>query len=125
MQPSKSNSFTYRSNSSSTYTNNSTRSNRTQNCRKNLQDTFDDSAGVNSSRINMNERSILSVLSLNDTRKVLCNSAERITKTFNTVRTTLGSMTQVMYNFIKQGVSKYVAKSERCDSMVDSMKKVY
>lgn len=65
------------------------------NCRTKLQDRFDnsDNSGSNSSRIN---RSILSSITLNDTRRVLRESASKVSKSFNDLRTTLGSFTQVV-----------------------------
>ncbi|KAK9884340.1 hypothetical protein WA026_005290 [Henosepilachna vigintioctopunctata] len=41
------------------------------------------------------EKSVLSVISLNDTRRFLRSGAERLGKTLNNVRTTIGSFTQI------------------------------
>ncbi|XP_019869920.1 uncharacterized protein LOC109598446 [Aethina tumida] len=89
MLPIKSDSFSFRRNTSANSSSSSTRSAGMENCRKNLQDKFD---GDDSKS---NDRSVLSALSFNvNTRKVLRNGAERISKTFNTVRTTFGSISQ-------------------------------
>lgn len=70
-------------------------SNPRQTCRRRLHNTFESETNVN--------RSVLSVLTLNESsRKFLRNGAERLTKTYNNVRTTLGSLTQVVSNYPKQ-----------------------
>lgn len=64
--------------------------NSKQNCRRRLHNTFEPETTTN--------RSVLSVLTLNESsRKFLRNGAERLTKTYNNVRTTLGSLTQVTF----------------------------
>ncbi|CAH0549623.1 unnamed protein product [Brassicogethes aeneus] len=93
MFPIKSDSFSFRRNSTANSSNSSNRSSGMQNCRRNLQKNFEDKSDDSSKE--GNDRSVLSVLSFNEnTRKVLRNGAERITKTFNTVRTTFGSISQ-------------------------------
>lgn len=67
--------------------------NKMQNCRKKLEDKFDQSDEKSSST--RSDRSVLSVISLNDTRKALRTSTERISKTLSNFRTTLGSFSQV------------------------------
>ncbi|KAF2893462.1 hypothetical protein ILUMI_12722 [Ignelater luminosus] len=67
-----------------------------RNCRTKLQDRFNESENGNfnkgdSSKTN---RSVLSAISLNDTRRVLRTGAERISKTFNELRTTIGTLSQ-------------------------------
>lgn len=70
-----------------------------QHCRRKLQDTFDETDKKNEGKAQIGDRSVLSVLSINDnTRRVLRNGAERITKTFNTVRTTFGTISQVCHS---------------------------
>lgn len=95
MLPGKSDSFTFRRGITE---NGSNRSAGMQNCRRKLEDKFDDNQKNGSTH---NDRSVLSVLSLNDNaRKTLRNGAERLTKTFNTFRTSIGTFTQVFLSLI-------------------------
>ncbi|KAJ8956325.1 hypothetical protein NQ318_015063 [Aromia moschata] len=95
MQPCKSDSFTFHRNNSANSSASSTRSGGMQHCRRKLQDKFDETDRKNESRTQGGDRSVLSVLTLNDnTRKALRNGAERLTKTFNTVRTSFGTFSQ-------------------------------
>ncbi|XP_018318609.1 uncharacterized protein LOC112904275 [Agrilus planipennis] len=59
-------------------------------CRKKLQDRFNDSE----SSSNKNNRSVLSVLSLNNSRKMLRTGTEKFHKGLNNFRTTLTSLSQ-------------------------------
>jgi len=96
MSSDKADEFVFQRNTSLTGTNRSNRSEgRSYHCRRKLQDTFDatDTASCCDTSDRQN-RSILSVLSLNDTKKIFKQSAERISKTFTTVRTSFGSFTQ-------------------------------
>lgn len=68
--------------------------NKNQNCRKKLQDKFDQSDESSPSTSRNNDRSVLSVISINDTRRVLRTGTERITKTLSQFRTTLGTISQ-------------------------------
>lgn len=98
MLPNKSESFTFRRTSLANSSGSSTRSSGNQNCRKNLSAKFEQVENDNEKRTESqtSDKSILSVLSLNDnTKRVLRNSAERISKTINSVRTTFGTITQV------------------------------
>lgn len=96
MLPTKSEPFTFRRTSLANSSGSSSRSSENQNCRKNLRQKFDQVENGKKSEPQNNDRSILSVLSLNDnTKRVLKNSAEKITKTLNSVRTTFGTITQV------------------------------
>ncbi|RZC39550.1 uncharacterized protein BDFB_001501 [Asbolus verrucosus] len=62
-------------------------------CRRRLQNKFEECDKEYETKTA--DKSVLSVLSLNDnTRRVLRNGAERLTKTFNNVRTTIGTITQ-------------------------------
>ena len=64
-----------------------------QTCRRRLQNNFDE---CDRAEAKTADRSVLSVLSFNDnTRRALRNGAERLTKTLNAVRTTIGTITQV------------------------------
>ncbi|CAH1954054.1 unnamed protein product [Acanthoscelides obtectus] len=87
----------FQRNTSSTSSGSSTRSSSLQKCRRKLQTTFDEgNKGDKEEKTQQNgDRTILSMISFSDnTRKVLRSSAERITKTFNTVRTSIGTITQ-------------------------------
>lgn len=97
MLPNKSESVTFRRTSLANSSGSSTRSSGNQNCRKNLSAKFEvENDNEKRTEPQTSEKSILSVLSLNDnTKRVLRNSAERITKTINSVRTTFGTITQV------------------------------
>ncbi|CAG9862327.1 unnamed protein product [Phyllotreta striolata] len=89
MLPGKSDSFTFRRGVAE---NTSARSAAMQNCRRKLEDNFDENQR---NRSYNSDRSVLSVLSFNDNaRKTLRNGAERLTKTFNTFRTSIGTFTQ-------------------------------
>lgn len=72
--------------------------NKTQNCRKKLQDTFEQSENSNSGS-SRSDRSVLSAINLDDTRKAIRNSTERITKTLSNLRTSLGSFSQVILTY--------------------------
>ncbi|XP_071057259.1 uncharacterized protein [Onthophagus taurus] len=61
------------------------------NCRKKLQDKFEKDPEMGSKS---GDKSVLSVLTLNDTRKVLRTSAEKISKTFSNVRISIGNFSQ-------------------------------
>lgn len=63
-----------------------------KNCRRKLQENFEQSNGSSSSS---SRGSILSSISLDETRKVLRNGSERVSKAFSTFRTTFGSFSQV------------------------------
>lgn len=94
MQPGKSDSFNFQRSASSNSSTSSSRSAGMQNCRRKLQNTFEETDKEKESK--SASSSVLSVLSFNDnTMRVLRNGAERITKTFNSVRTTFGTITQV------------------------------
>ncbi|KAJ8916665.1 hypothetical protein NQ315_000310 [Exocentrus adspersus] len=89
MFPSKGDAYGFQRNNSATSSCSSSRSAGMQHCRRKLQDTFDEP------KPQVTDRSVLSVLSLNDnTRKAFRNGAERLSKTFNTVRTTFGTISQ-------------------------------
>ncbi|XP_060534365.1 uncharacterized protein LOC132706818 [Cylas formicarius] len=92
MQPCKSDSFRFHRNTEATSSGSSTESSSGQRCRRRLREKFDESRTQGT---RAGERRVLSVLSLNDnTRRVLRSSAERLSKTFNSVRTTLGTLSQ-------------------------------
>lgn len=98
MLPTKSESFTFRRTSLANSSGSSTRSSGNQNCRRNLKPKFEETQNDKEIKPERqsNDKSILSVLSLNDnTKRVLKNGAEKITKTLNSVRTTFGTITQV------------------------------
>lgn len=62
-------------------------------CRRRLQKNFED---CDKNETRPADRSVLSILSLNEnTRKIFRNSAERLSRTLNTVRTTFGTISQV------------------------------
>lgn len=62
-------------------------------CRIKLQEKFDrDTSDSNNGK---NDRSVLSVLSLNDTKKAFRNGAEKLSKTISNVRISLGNFSQV------------------------------
>lgn len=104
MLPNKSESFTFRRTSLANSSGSSTRSSGNQNCRKNLRAKFEQVENEKKLEHQTSEKSILSVLSLNDnTKRVLKNSAEKITKTINSVRTTFGTITQVLFYTNKRG----------------------
>lgn len=104
MLPNKSESFTFRRTSLANSSGSSTRSSGNQNCRKNLRAKFEQVENENKPE-QTSDKSILSVLSLNDnTRRVLKNSAEKISKTINSVRTTFGTISQVLI-YINQELS--------------------
>uniref|UniRef100_A0A6P7G0F6 Uncharacterized protein LOC114336238 n=1 Tax=Diabrotica virgifera virgifera TaxID=50390 RepID=A0A6P7G0F6_DIAVI len=89
MLPGKSDSFSFHRAAPENFGRCSNRSVGMENCRRKLEDNFNEKNGAPA------DRSILSVLYLNDNaRKTLRNGAERITKTFNTFRTSLGTFTQ-------------------------------
>ncbi|VEN61932.1 unnamed protein product [Callosobruchus maculatus] len=87
----------FQRNSTSNSSGSSTRSAGVSKCRRKLQTTFDEeNKDIEDEKTQPSgDRTILSIISFSDnTRKVLRNSAERITKTFNTVRTSIGTITQ-------------------------------
>ncbi|KAI4455197.1 hypothetical protein MML48_9g00002452 [Holotrichia oblita] len=87
----KSESFTFHK---SVFSSNSNGHSRLQ-CRIKLQDKFEkDGANSTNSGSGKNDRSVLSVLSLNDTRKAFRNGAEKISKTISNVRISLGNFSQ-------------------------------
>lgn len=96
MRPDKSESFTFHK---AVFSSNSGNGHSRLNCRVKLQDKFDtaskDSVNKEPLGTNKNDRSVLSVLSLNDTRKAFRNGAEKISKTFSNVRISLGNFSQV------------------------------
>ncbi|KAK5638524.1 hypothetical protein RI129_012819 [Pyrocoelia pectoralis] len=63
--------------------------NKTRNCRTRLQDRFDESDNHEKSN-----RSILTIMTLEDTRRILRTGAEKLCKTFNDLRTNIGTFTQ-------------------------------
>lgn len=68
---------------------------KNKNCRQKLQNRFDNDVDCSASEISeKSDRSVLSVLSLNDPRRVFRSSAEKISRTFSSVRTTIGSFSQ-------------------------------
>ncbi|KAL1501610.1 hypothetical protein ABEB36_006907 [Hypothenemus hampei] len=95
----KTDSFRFQRNTSVSSSGSSNRSNGQEPCRKRLQDKFDECDQTNNKGQDENsrstaDRSVLSVLNFNDTRRYLRNGAERITKTFNTVRISIGTFSQ-------------------------------
>ncbi|CAG9772716.1 unnamed protein product [Ceutorhynchus assimilis] len=98
MQGAKSESFRFQRNTSRNSSGSSTRSEGQEHCRKRLKDKFDECEKENPNNYedskNTNDRTVLSVLNLNDTRRYIRNGAERISKTFNTVRVTFGTLSQ-------------------------------
>lgn len=64
---------------------------KTKNCRQKLQDKFDD---TDCSASEKSDRSVLSVLSLNDPRRVFRSGAEKIQRTISNVRTSFGTFSQ-------------------------------
>lgn len=100
MQPCKSDSFRFHRNTVQTSSDSSTRSNGQEQCRIRLKDRFDKCGATkrkgdkNEELGTSSERTVLSALNLNDTRRYIRNGAERITKTFNSVRVTFGTLSQ-------------------------------
>ncbi|XP_018571929.1 uncharacterized protein LOC108911472 [Anoplophora glabripennis] len=95
MLPCKNDAYTFHRNNSTNSSSSSTRSAGMQHCRRKLQDTFDETDKKAEFKAPQGDRSVLSVLSINDnTRRALRNGAVRISKTFNTVRTTFGTISQ-------------------------------
>ncbi|XP_017768236.1 PREDICTED: uncharacterized protein LOC108556575 [Nicrophorus vespilloides] len=88
----KSDSFTFHRNSALTSSSNST-DGRIQNCRKKLQDRFEKEE-TSSCSDERGDRSVLSVLSLNDTRRALRTGADKLSRTFSSVRTSFGTFSQ-------------------------------
>ncbi|GJQ83462.1 Gos28 [Trypoxylus dichotomus] len=87
----KSESFTFHK---SVFSSNSNGHSRLQ-CRIKLQERFEKDGDANSNGGgSKNDRSVLSVLSLNDTRKAFRNGAEKISKTISNVRISLGNFSQ-------------------------------
>lgn len=102
MRPDKqSTSFTFHRNifsTSSTNSNSSTAS-KAYNCRRKLQDKFneveDKTTGENGTKKEkLGDRSVLSTISLNDTRRLIREGADKISKSFNTFRTSVGNFSQ-------------------------------
>lgn len=89
----KSNSFSFKRNvpATSSTVSATSKCSETSNCRRKLQYKCDDQDEEKTE-----ERGVLSVLNLNniDTRKVLRTGAEKLTKTFNSVRTSIGTFSQ-------------------------------
>ncbi|KAJ8982220.1 hypothetical protein NQ317_013522 [Molorchus minor] len=91
-----------RRNNSTNSSGSSTRSTGMQNCRRKLQDKFEEAdrkieypTEPKAQEVSRPDRSVLSVLTINDnTRRALRNGAERLTRTFNTVRTSIGTFSQ-------------------------------
>lgn len=103
--PCKSESFTFERNESQSSSGSSTRS--SGHCRKRLKDKFDksDVKQVSTDQKNTDNsrtggRRVLSVLNLNDTRKYFRNGADRLSKTFNSVRVSFESVSQVIFKNI-------------------------
>ncbi|KAF7284710.1 uncharacterized protein LOC143192515 [Rhynchophorus ferrugineus] len=97
--PCKNESFTFERNLSQRSSDSSARSGL--NCRKRLKETFDESdlKQVSTDQKNKNNsrtdgRRVLSVLNLNDTRKYFRNGADRLSKTFNSVRVSFETISQ-------------------------------
>lgn len=65
---------------------------KTRNCRQKLQDKFDNDDDCPTSE--KNDRSVLSVLSLNDPRRVFRSGAEKIQRTISNMRTSIGTFSQ-------------------------------
>lgn len=74
------------------FNNENNQSKPVKNCRQKLQDRFDDTNDCSTSE--RSDRSVLSVLSLNDPRRVFRNGAEKIQRTFSSVRTSIGTFSQ-------------------------------
>lgn len=74
-----------------------------QNCRRKLQDKFEQS-GESSGSGSTSTRSVLSSISLDETRKVLRNGSERVSRAFSSFRTTFGSFSQVGVGWFCFGV---------------------
>lgn len=66
-----------------------------RNCRQKLESRFEKEKQCSTSEISQkSDRSVLSVLSFNDTKKAFRTGAEKISKTFSSVRTSIGSFSQ-------------------------------
>lgn len=77
-------------------------STKAQNCRRKLQDKFERSENASTSTTSTGGSSLNSVLSsitLDETRKVLRNGGERMSKVFSSFRTSFGSFSQVINMF--------------------------
>lgn len=83
----KSESFTFHRNAPNTASDS-----RIQNCRRKLQDKFETSK--KSPEDFSADRSVLSSLNLNETKRAFKSGAEKISKTFSSVRTTFGTISQ-------------------------------
>ncbi|KAL3270580.1 hypothetical protein HHI36_021117 [Cryptolaemus montrouzieri] len=90
MENSKSSSF--QRNVPTTSSNSSTTS---ESCRRKLKYKNGELSSNENEECKAADRSILSVISFNDTRRILRNGVEKINKTFNSVRTSMGSFTQI------------------------------
>ncbi|KAF5284967.1 hypothetical protein FQA39_LY16922 [Lamprigera yunnana] len=65
-----------------------------RNCRTNLQEKFEECDANTDEGQNHTNRSILTIISLNDTRKILRSGAERFCKTLSSLRTSIGMFSQ-------------------------------
>lgn len=90
MRPDKSESFTFHKTSNQMAAGDGNLT-KLQNCRRKLQDKFEDSSGSSTAT----SRSVLSSLSLDETRKVIRNGSERVSKAFSSFRTSFGTFSQV------------------------------
>lgn len=68
--------------------------NKSKTCRQKLQNRFDNDDCSSSQISQKSERSVLSVLSINDPRRAFRNGAEKISRTFSNVRTSIGTFSQ-------------------------------
>lgn len=90
---------TFQRNVPATSSNTSTHSKTSESCRRKLKYNTQNLNESDNSKEEEADKSILSRLSLSDTRKVLRNGLGRINRTFNNVRTSVGSFTQVWCQF--------------------------
>lgn len=94
MENSNSSSFSsFQRNVAATSSDTSKHSKNSESCRRKLNYITENSDAPNESK--EDEKSIVSRISLSDTRKVLRNGLDRINRTFNNVRTSVGSFTQI------------------------------
>ncbi|XP_044763251.1 uncharacterized protein LOC123320125 [Coccinella septempunctata] len=101
MEKSNSSSFsTFQRNVPATSSNTSTHSRSSEPCRRKLN--YNEENSNETDDVKAADKSILSRISLNDTRKVLRNGLDRINKTFNNVRTSVGSFTQMFKTSTKR-----------------------
>lgn len=93
----KSDSFSYHNKMSTTVDNKNAV--KFQNCRRKLQDKFEQSQDSGDTTASSSSaKSVLSSISLDETRKVLRNGGERVSKALISFRTSLGSFSQVSFN---------------------------